>query len=85
MVIAGAGARPLWITRCQLEAAAAGVELLELLEPDPLAFFSEEPPDFSEEDDDLSDEDDVEELADSELRDDSLPDELLAASRLSVR
>jgi len=56
-----------------------------LLEPDPLDFFSEEPPDFSEEDDDLSDEDDVEELADSELRDDSLPDELLAASRLSVR
>src|SRR3954453_2406636 len=84
MVIAGAGARPLWITRCQL-AAAAGAELLELLELDPLDFFCEEPPDFSDEDDDLSDEDDVEELVDSELLDDPLPAELLAASRLSVR
>lgn len=73
---------PLWITRCQLEAAAAGAELLEL---DPLDFFSEEPPDFSDEDDDLSDEDDVEEFVDSEPLDDPPPDELLAASRLSVR
>jgi hypothetical protein len=87
MVIAGAERGPLWITRCQLEAAAAGAERLELLELEPLDFFSEELPDFSDEDDDLSDEDGLsdEELVDSELLDDPPPDELLAASRLSVR
>jgi len=69
----------LWITpRSQLDAAAAGVELVELeLEP-----FDD---DFSE--DDFSDD----ELVDSELAEplddelDELDAELLAASRLSLR
>jgi hypothetical protein len=61
----------------QLDAAAAGAELVELeLEP-----LDEGELDFSDVDEELSDDD---ELVDSELVDEPL-DELLADSRLSLR
>jgi hypothetical protein len=66
----------------QLEAAAAGAELVEL-ELDP---FDDVELDLSEDFSDFSDEDD--ELLDSELLEEPLDEllaELLAASRLSVR
>jgi hypothetical protein len=70
------GRKELWIT--QLDAAAAAVDELELLsdfddEVDPLSDFVES--DFFSDD----------ELDDSELLDDEPFDELLDASRLSVR
>jgi hypothetical protein len=70
--------RRLWITRDQLEAAAAGAELVEL-ELEPLDGVE---PDFS----DFSDDED-EVLVDSELLEEPLDvlAELLAESRLSLR